>query len=191
MNHIDDSTLNEYLDHALDESKRDAAKTHLQACANCREKLDELQSVVTELDTISEVYLENDLVPSILARLPQKTPVRIWTRAFAAQMGVALGFVFWLGMQAVPFIRVSSVTLSNLPAMEMQALFTRLLAIQIPMPEFRFPTFSFQLPTFGFQMPTLMLEITTVQLITLSVSVVLLWLVGNVILLRSRQRVRS
>ena len=121
----------------------------------------------------------------------QKAPVRVWARAFVAQIGVVLGFVFWLGMQAVPFVRVPQVVFPELPAMDIQALFAHLLAIQIPIPKFLFPTFSFQLPTFDFQMPTLMLEITIVQLITLSVSVVLLWAVGNVILLRSRQGAES
>jgi hypothetical protein len=102
-------------------------------------------------------------------------------------MGVALGFVFWLGMQVVLFVRIPRFAFPELPAMDIKALFTRLLAIQFPIPEFRFPTFSFQLPTFDFQMSTLMFEITTAQLIALSVSVVLLWVVGNLVLLRSRQ----
>ena len=191
MNHLDNSTLNVYLDHGLGGSEHDAAEAHLQTCAACREKLNELQSVFVELDTLSEVNLENNLVPAILARLPQKTSVFVWTRVYAAQMGVVLGFMFWLGMQAVPFLRFPQDALPKTPSVDLQILITRLLAIQIPMPQFRFHTFNFQLPTFDLQMPTLMLEITTVQLITLSVSVVLLWAVGNVILLRSRQEVQE
>ena len=198
MNHLDEFTFNEYLDDILDEPKRDAADLHLQSCAACRTKLDEIRSVFAELDALPEVQFERDLAPSILARLPQKPPVRVWSRAFAAQLGAAIGLMFWLGMQVVPFIRVPQIIFPEFPALDIQTLVTRLLTLQLPIPKsrvsissFRFPTFSFQLPTFGFKMPTLVLEITTVQLITLSVSVVLLWAVGNVILLRSRQGAES
>ena len=190
MNHLDDFTLNEYLEHTLDDSERDAVDLHLKVCAACRAKLDELQAVFMELDVLPEIELEHDLTSSVLARLPQKESVRVWTRAFAAQMGVALGFVCWLGMQVVPFVRIPRFAFPEFPAMDIQVLFTRLLAIQFSILEFRFPAFSFQLPTFAFPMPTLTLEITTVQLITLSVLVVLLWALGNAILLRSRQEAR-
>jgi hypothetical protein len=77
--------------------------------------------------------------------------------------------------------------------MDLVALFAR---FQIPIPEpkysiseFRFPVFRFQLPDFDLQMPTLTLDLSTIQMVTLFVAVSLLWMVGNVVLLRSRQEV--
>ncbi len=197
MNHLDDFTLNEYLDHALDDSERDAADLHLKVCADCRAKLDELQEVFAEIDACPEVHLEHDLTPSIMARLPQKEPVRVWTRTFAAQVGVAIGLMFWLGMQAVPFVRVPQFALPKIPSVDVQALFARLLALQLPNPDLRFTIYDFelstisdQLPVFDLQFPTLNIQPSTLHLTVLSISVLLLWVVGNVILLRSRQGVR-
>jgi hypothetical protein len=190
MNHLDEITLNEYLDHALDKSECDAADLHLQTCHSCRAKLSELQAVFEELDALPEVQLEHDLAPTILARLSQKMPVRVWTRAFAAQVGVAIGLMFWLALQAIPFVRVPQVDFPGLPTIEMEALVTRFLTLQLPTFDFQFPTLSYQIPAFDFQIPRLALEISTTQLIALSVSVLLLWVVGNVVLLRSRQEAR-
>ena len=187
MNHLDNITLNEYLDHTLDESERSAADVHLQSCVECQAGLDQIQAIFTELDTLPEAQLERDLVSSVLARLPQRTPIRLWTRAFAAQLGVAIGSMFWLAMQAVPFIRVPKIAIPTVPAIDIQALFMLLLAFQLPMPHFKFPSFSYQLPTFEFQIPTIAIEFSTMHMIVLFVSVALLWAVGNVVLLRSRQ----
>mgnify|MGYP003565300956 CR=1 FL=1 len=190
MNHLDEITLNEYLDDILDEPKRYAADLHLQSCAACRAILDELRSVFAEFDALPEVQLERDLTPSVLARLPQKNPVRVWTRAFAAQLGVAIGSMFWLGMQAIPFVRILQISVPDIPAMDIQALFARLLTLRLPKLDFQFPIFSYQLPTFNFQVPTLTLDFSPAQLITLSVSVVLLWVVGNFVLLRGKLEAR-
>ena len=194
MNHLDDFTLNEYLDFALDESARAEAATHLQACADCRARLEELQMLFTELEDLPEAHLEHDLTPGILVRLPRKEPARTtrtWTRAFAAQLGVVIGFFFWLGMQIVPLIRTPQSVLSNLPTIEIRTLLMRLLSLQISIPEFQFPVFNYQIPTINFQLPTLSIQISTANVIALAISTLLFWVVGNVILLRGRQETES
>ena len=190
MNHLDDDTLNEYLDHALGESERNAAKAHMQDCTECRARLDQLQSVFAELDALSEAHLVYDLSPSIRARLPQRETVRVWTRTLAAQLGATFGLLFWLGVQVVPYIRVPQLALPKLPALDVQALVARLLTLQLLMPDFQFPSISYQLPTFDIQIPMITLEISVTQMITLFVLVALLWVIGNAILLRSRQEFR-
>jgi hypothetical protein len=198
MNHLNDFTLNEYLDQTLNETEREKAEAHLQSCDSCHAKLDEFQTVFAELEALPDAPLEHDLTPSILTRLSQKPPVRVWTRAFAAQLGVVVGTFIWLSMQALPFIRMPKFSLPKLPALDIQTLFTRLLALQVPIPDtrfaipdFRLPALNYQLPTFEIQIPTISIEISTVQLVALSVSVVLLWVIGNAILLRSRWGART
>ena len=78
MNHLSDSQLNEYLDGSLTEEARLAAGTHLESCADCRARLDELQFVFNCLSTLLEVQISHDLTPGILSQLPQKQS-RVWT----------------------------------------------------------------------------------------------------------------
>ena len=194
MNHLDDFTLNEYLDHALDESVRAEAEAHLQTCIACRAKLEEFRAFFAELDNLPEAPLERDLTPGILARLPHKVSSRttwIRTRAFAAQLGVVIGFVFWLGMQIVPLIRTPQFALPELPTIEVRTLFMSLLSVQFPIPEFRFPVFNFLMPTFDVQLPSINMQLSTTHAVALALSTLLLWVVGNIVLLKSRQEVES
>lgn len=193
MNHLDEITLNEYLDHALDKSARVEAESHLQTCANCRAKLEELRMLFTELEELPEACLEHDLTSAVLAHLPREKPVKTWTwtRTLAAQLGVVVGFVLWLGMQIVPLMHIPQLGLPKLPTIEVQSLFVRLLSVKFPIPEFRFPVLDFQLPGFSFQLPTLDIQPPTTLITVLALSALILWVVGNAILLRSRQEVES
>jgi predicted anti-sigma-YlaC factor YlaD len=192
MNHLDDFTLNEFLDLALEEPSRAEAQSHLRTCADCRARLEELQLLFTELENVPEVHLDHDLTPGILARLPRKEPVHApWTRAFAAQLGVAIGFVLWLGIQIVPQVSAPQVSISNIQPLNLQTLAARLLSVQIPIPEFRIPVFNYQIQIFDFQLPAFHLQLSTTHAVALAVSTLLLWVVGNVILLKGRQEIRS
>ena len=194
MNHLDDFTLNEYLDHAMEESVCAEAESHLKTCADCRARFEELQMLFIELDDLPETYLAHDLTPGILARLLRKEPARttwIWTRAFAAQLGVVVGFVFWLGMQIVPLVHAPQSVLSNLPTIEIRTLFMRLLSLQFSIPEFQFPVFNYQIPTINFQLPTLSIQLSTTHATALAISTLLFWVLGNVILLKGRQEAES
>lgn len=190
MKHLDDFTLNEYLDHALDERARRAAAAHLGGCPACRAKLDAFQSVFTELDALPETHLEHDLAPAILARLPRKTPVRIWTRTFAAQVGAAIGMLFWLMMQAIQRVKFPQLSLPKLPTLDVQTLSVRILSFQFPIPDLRLPALNYQLPAINFQIPTFNLQPSTTHIVALCISALLLWVTGNVVLLRSRQEAR-
>ena len=187
MNHLDDFTLNEFLDHTLDESVHADAEIHLQTCADCRARLEELQILLGELEDLSEVHLEHDLTPTILARLPRKEPVSAWTRAFAVQTGVTTGFILWLGMQIAPLIRFPRLNFPSLLKIELQTFYMRLLTLRFLTSEFRFPDLHFHFPEFGFQLPTINLQPSTSHMIVLSLSALTLWIVGNMVLLRSRK----
>jgi anti-sigma factor RsiW len=193
MNHLDDYTLNEFLDLALDEPARVETESHLRTCAECRARLEELQLLFAELETVPEIHLDYDLTPDILVRLPRKEPVHApwtWTRAFAAQLGVAVGFVLWLGIQIVPLVSAPQVFIPNIQPLNLRTLTARLLSVQIPIPEFRIPVFNYQIQTFDLQLPAFHLQLSTTHAVALAVSTLLLWVVGNVILLKGRQEVR-
>jgi len=191
MNHLDDFTLNEYLDHTPDKSTRAEVDTHLHACATCRTRLEEFQMLFAELEYLPEAHLEHDLAPAVLARLPRKAPGISWrwTRAFAAQLGVAVGFLFWLGMQVVPLIRVSELTFPKPPTFDFEILAARLVSFHFLMPKFQLPILNVQMPTFSLQLPSIDMQIPTNHIAIIGISTILLWVVGNVILLGSRQEV--
>lgn len=180
MKHLTDSQLNEYLDHALGKSTRREADLHLQSCAVCRARLDELQNVFTALTGLPEARPARDLSTSILSRLPQKQP-RVWAPFFAAQVGAALGVFLWLSTQITKFIpasfsafRLPSFTMPAFPFSNLYSLFS------ILHPLFSIPTFNF---------PTFQLSIFNMIFIALSVST--LWVFGNAALLRNRQEVQK
>ena len=184
MNHLVEEQLNEYLDYALDESARADVELHLQTCADCRVKLDKLEA-------IPEAHLEHNLVPAILARLPRRKPIVTWTRTFAAQVGVAIGFIFWLGMQVAPLVRMPQLTLPKLPTLDFQILAARLTSFRFSLPEFQFPDISYQIPTLNYQLPTLSTQLPADYIALLGISTVLLWVVGNIILLKSRREAEA
>jgi hypothetical protein len=197
MNHLDDYTLNEYLDRALDESARAEVEAHLDTCAACNAKLDELRKLFAELGDLPEVNFEGDLAPAIFERLPRHEPIRpwVWTRSLAAQLGVVVGFVFWLGMQVTSFVSVPQFAWPKVSTIELRSLFMQLLTIQFSISKFCFPDLVYRIPTLNIQMPSFnppalfkaSFQVSTVHIVVLAISTIILWVVGNVILLKSGQ----
>lgn len=197
MKHLTDSQLNEYFDEALDAQARRAVDAHLQSCAECRARLEELQQVFSDLADLSEIKLPHDLTSSIMAHLPSKQP-RIWTPFFAAQLGAALGLFFWLLTQTINFI-IPIVSTFQVSQLAMPSL-------QFAIPNFQFPNFYapfsifislFSVPKFPlpiFNLPTFQpstLNLSPFSFAFIVTSVFLLWLIGNLSLLRNRTGVQK
>lgn len=192
MTHLTDSQLNEYLDNILDEAEKQRCSRHLLSCAECRTHLNELQHLFASLDTLPEKNLQRDLFTDIIRRLPknttsapQKQP-RLWTPAFAAQVGIALGVFIWISTQAAQFVVpfVSTFQFSQLavptfqfafPALQLSDLYILFSIPKIQLPAFRLPIF--QLSNFNFAF--------------IAISAFALWLAGNAALLRRRPEVRK
>ena len=183
MNHLTDSQLNEYLDDTLDETTKIKFDSHLQTCEDCSARLCELKFLFTSLESLPEVKMRRDLSPAILARLPQKQP-RLWTPFFAAQLGAALGLFFWLSVQVTNFI-TPIISTSRFPPFTMPNFQYAISISLFSIPKFQLPTFN--LPTFQ---PSI-LNLSTFSLILISACVFLLWLVGNLSLLRNRSGVQK
>ncbi|MFZ5905066.1 MAG: anti-sigma factor family protein [Chloroflexota bacterium] len=163
--HLSDDQFNEILDDRAGE----AARRHLDACAECRARLAELQVVFTALEALPEQPLRRDLTASVLARLPEKRRARAWSWTLAIQSALA---VFLLAFLAREFGFSTDALLPQLT--------NWLSAIQIPtfaLPSFNFTMIDFQLPSFDF-------ELSSFNLTILFASAALLWLVGNFSLLR-------
>lgn len=75
MIHLTDELLNEYLDEAFPADRLSQVEAHLTGCAECTARLDSLRSLFATLDALPAVLLARDLSAGVLARLPQPEPV--------------------------------------------------------------------------------------------------------------------
>jgi hypothetical protein len=208
MNHLSDLQLNEYLDGSLVAETRRAVSAHLESCAGCRARLDELQFVFNYLSGLPEVQISHDLTPGILSQLPQKQSLG-WTPVFAAQVGAALGMVLWISSEGVRFItppvlpdfRITKFTLSgvnlqfpNLQLLTMDFLFS--------VPKIHFPAVflignlsnHFTLaPLQGWvdRLPGWHIPLSNFPLTVVTVSALLLCLFVNAVLLREPSEVKK
>ncbi|MFZ5919502.1 MAG: anti-sigma factor family protein [Chloroflexota bacterium] len=181
MDHPTEDLLNQYLDGLLAETSRQQVELHLARCAGCRARLDEIQFVFASLESLPEIRLTRDLTPAILAKLPQRPAIRLWSPWLAAQWGSLAGVLFWLGMQAAQFIPRFDVVLPK-PDFRLLASEVMLLASHSKSSIFDLPSLSFT----NYQLP-----FTTATIVLFGVSALLLGVVGNAVLLRGRPRVRA
>jgi len=100
--HLDDVTLNEYLDVALTPDRRREVEAHLSACAACQSRLEELRMLFATLESLPNVLLEHDLSRNVVAALkPQQLPWPL-RLAFVTQAGLVLllGLALWPTLSA-------------------------------------------------------------------------------------------
>jgi hypothetical protein len=171
MNHLTETQLNEFLDKILGLPEQGQIENHLSACADCRSKVESMQSLFQTLNTLQEEELENDLASLVLKGLPEKRIQWAWKLVLAVQAGIALGLTI--------------LVVSNL--LTMVSLQTLTGAITLKFPLIELPVFrpsSLVLPTIGIQT-------STFNLIFLAASVLVLWGVGNAALLRNRKEGRK
>jgi hypothetical protein len=171
MKHLTEAQLNEYLDGELGTRAQQAAEAHLAGCTACRKALADLATVATALACLPEEALERDLAAPVLDRLPRPRPGIGWKLLLSAQAGFALGLVLLVGanlrsLLEIPFLG-AFLTLS-LPVIELPA---------------------FQVPTLAF--PAFETQPSTAQLAFLAAAALLLWGVGNAILLKNGNRVQE
>jgi anti-sigma factor RsiW len=102
--HLEEGTLNEYLDGALTLEQRTALEAHLEVCQHCAQRLAFLQAVFSALESLPEAGLERDLSPRVLAAIgadqSQGGPRRVTLASrlvfvFQAVAAVALLVAIW------------------------------------------------------------------------------------------------
>ena len=73
IDHINEFTLNEYLDDALPETERRAVESHLTTCASCQAELAELQQLFFMLDSVAEASFTVDVATAVAAQIEQES----------------------------------------------------------------------------------------------------------------------
>ena len=187
MMHLDEVTLNEYLDAALAPERRGAVEAHLAQCPDCTTRLNGLRALFAELETLPETSPRRDLSPAVITairrRLPQSPVAAPALRAvFAAQALIALvllGLALPTIMRATQWAVVTQ--LAGQAVADIAGAFpglpSELLALQISLQRFMAASLEFVR-----QPPLPSLPMLNVGLCLAAVS--LLWLVGNGLLLR-------
>lgn len=95
MLHVDDLTLNDYLDSALTTEHRADIEAHLTSCLACAARLAEQRALFAALATLPDEPLERDLTRPVLTVLrPYRTTLPVVVRwALVIQGGLALVFM--------------------------------------------------------------------------------------------------
>lgn len=171
--HLPEEILNEYMDDALDGLARRQVEIHLLGCAECRAQQDVLHFVSSALAGLDNEPLPRNLALSVLAKLPQPRARIVWKLVLAAQAGIAIGMVIILLSNLLAWFQ---------PQEWLALVFSQLASLELPISysQFTFP----KLPVFNFQA-------SSINVIFLAVSALLLWGVGNAILMRNRREVRK
>lgn len=165
MKHLDTTTLNLYLDDALDPSARAQADAHFATCAECQKELSALRALTAAFDAWHAEPIPHDISVSVMTRLATRPAAAVsrWGAALLGAQVVLVGlFLTWLLPMA---LRV----LNGLP-FELT------------------PTFDFSgLTHFVDTLSTLSLPLPSVApwvLIAVLVGGAVIWLVSNGLLLR-------
>jgi anti-sigma factor RsiW len=184
--HPDDTTLNEFLDGELDAPDRAGLEAHLAVCRECEGHLAELRQVYTALEAWPEVGLARDLSPAVLKAIRSPQPKLNWVSWVLAIQAV---LVIGLLVAAWPFAMQSEVGQTlwllaqrSIAQVAVQALDTAgslwagwLAEVQVRLQAVQAVGGLLQAPA---------LRLPMVTLWALLGSAVLLWLVGNSLLLR-------
>jgi hypothetical protein len=100
--HLDDATLNEFLDRRLTRASLRQARDHLKSCAGCRTRLAALEDLTASLQALPEVRLSHDLVHPVLARVRRRSAPRLltWVTGLETLAGAALIATIWPRLEA-------------------------------------------------------------------------------------------
>lgn len=185
MNHLSDSQLNEYLDHALTAAEARQVEAHLHTCRDCQIRMTDLQHLFSRLMDLEEVPLPRDLAALVLNKLPHQTK-SAWTPALAAQLGAVLGVLAWLSWQIAgrvqfPNFRVLQIPPWTFPAMESLVPAVNLSEVPVRI-SLTLPQLTLSLPN----LPALPIAASAAEITAIGIASLLIWLAGNVILLRGR-----
>ncbi len=104
MTHLDEFTLNEYLDHTLDAETNRMVESHLTSCPTCQQSLAELQTVFAALTAVTDLPLTTDFAPRVLQTIQPEptTPAWIPWMLLAQLAGAALMLAgLWSSVQTV------------------------------------------------------------------------------------------
>jgi len=89
MAHIDEFTLNEYVDNAMSDEQRAEVEAHLNKCADCQAELAELQQLFFALDNVTEAPFTVDVSVAVKSQIEQEA---VNSKQWSVNSGLLLVF---------------------------------------------------------------------------------------------------
>lgn len=184
MNHLDNTTLNFYLDDALDAKARAHADAHLAACETCQRELAHLRALVSTFETWRNEPIPRDVSRVVVARIAERPLPANVSRWGALVLGAQIIFATLLFVWALPLVlRVLNVlNLAPFPIFDSTSIGVFELGQLPTFDSLRFNDFNFALP-----LPALGLEIWAALILGGAV----VWFVSNRLLLQSLENTRE
>ncbi len=102
LNHPDEFRFHEYLDGELSSAAQTEVESHVAACAACSRTLAELQTLFEQVEGLPELELGIDLSPQIVARLERPAltlPAIRWVAVVQVLMAILLLAAAWPSFQ--------------------------------------------------------------------------------------------
>jgi anti-sigma factor RsiW len=179
LNHLDEITLTDYLDDALNPDQRTEVERHLAQCGDCTFQVAEFRALFTTLQDTPSLTLEQDLAPVVLTAI-QPTPapyyqVQELRRILLGEITlvVVLGMAVWqwLSPRFIEAQQAMQRWWASLDVTLVWVQFQQMWSTAIA------PIYQIQLPTFRDVTGIAPLSWTTVVVVFLVAAVV--WIAGN------------
>ena len=176
--HLTDEQLNEYLDRETND--RAQIELHLFTCADCATRLNVLQSLFREIESLRDLALSPGFAVRVATRRSQTLLLpRALTLTVFLQAALALAALIVSAPFVMPMI---SSYVSGIPEVSLLRIF---LQLQAEWEAWLAILSSLLLPTIP-QIPVVDLSSLLMLLVVISVS--LLWVIGNGLLLRKQSK---
>lgn len=180
--HLQEREMHAYLDGELSAEKQHSAKTHLDTCGRCRERLQEFQSAFAALEGLPDLPLGVDLAPQVLRSLRmerQSFPTLPLVAAAQAAAAVALLVLSLPILLTLPVFQGIAASLTNGAALLQVNLLNLAASLQAQMQALRSLLEQPLTALFRFSAP----DIHFIPLWTLFLAAALLGILGNTLLL--------
>ncbi len=182
-NHLDETALHEYLDRALDPAAHAGVEAHLAGCSTCTARLAELQALFTALEALPDVPLQRDLSLAVVEAIrPARvaSPALQW--AVVAQLAAAVALLVF----AWPKIagQFAGFVTGQIGAQVVAGIVNTFRLLSAQWPAMLVPAMDLSVPSLGVTRYAPALHLSPLSWWLLIAAALVLWLVGNGLLLR-------
>jgi hypothetical protein len=181
--HLSDDQLNRYLDGFLDAEEAALIDKHLMSCESCNIDFERLKSVFQEIDSFEELPLMKDLSGSVVETIQRKGS---GSKQIHWGVYVQLVFAIIILVLAVPTLLRSWLPLINQLGIFISEEYSRFWIMLVQQWSTQVARFRVSLPVdvLEFRLP-INIEVTQAVIWSIFVAAILLFIIGNLVVLRN------
>lgn len=105
--HVNEKEISAYLDNSLPGGKQEQLKEHFAACAQCRSKLNEWESLFDTIGMLSFDFTLEGLEERVLQRIRNEGSEAVSPRILVTNMAYAMVFLFVAGLFISPVTHIA------------------------------------------------------------------------------------